>query len=1127
MNKTLLLIFLGIFSWPVWAQIDEDFSDGNFSENPEWIGNADHFIVNDDFQLQLNQEGEAGASSLGTPSLFIDSTCWEFDIRLAFSPSSNNNARVYLTANEEDLQGDLNGYFLQFGESGSSDAIELFKQNGSEVESICRGTEAAIASSFSARIKVVHRLNGDWLVYSDFDHTGQFYLEANGQDNTYHSTSYFGFVCTYTSSNATKFYFDNIKVVYYEADEQAPEVTALVVRNPNELSLSFNEAVSAEAAANSANYLVNYGIGSPISVELNQAQTQAILYFSQEFVLDQTYQITINNISDLSGNIMSETQMEFRRSQIQAFDVVFNEIMADPSPSVGLPDAEFLEIYNNSLSSIDLNNWILKIGESEKTFPNVVIEAQSYLILCKQSNISQFLPFGLCVGFSSFSLTNSGQDLYLFSPDGSLIHQISYTQDWYKDSEKDDGGWTIAQINPQAFCVEEDNWKASESIIGGTPGTENIIFDNTPMAPEIKSISIHDNPLLLLSFNQHMDLDDLTDATAYEVSPDIGLAQQVSVFDSSTAVFLRFDKDFEVGVNYTLSILKPLRNCVGESMTLPAEASFVLSKIAEVGDVVINEIMADPDPAIGLPPYEYLELFNNASAPIDLSQWSLQLGSSTKTIDSYVIPPQSFVIVCSTDAESAFSEFGEVIGISGFSLANTGAQLVLRNNDGAVIHEINYKNNWYEDESKAQGGWSLEAIESQAYCLARLNFGESVHENGGSPGDWNSLMGLAPEPEDLKIQGVEMISDSKIRILFTQKMDSMSLANAFNYAIEPEKYIENLQIEGPQYTSLVMSFEEDLEEGQIYTLSTLEGLLSCSYEDADGLTALFAIPDEIEKGDMVFNEVLFDAAIDQGEYIELVNVSDKILETSKLSISRLKINTYDTTWYTAHLPSTLLFPMDYMAYTKNAAQVLKVYYSENPERIISMEDFLSLPNDQALLYLHLASHKDSIIDQLSYEESWHYSLLNNTQGVSLEKISFALGNVKSNWHSAASQVNYGTPAYQNSQFQEEGSSSAAFELQTEIFSPDNDGVDDVLQINYKMKEAGFTLNLMIYDARGRQITHLVKNELLGQSGSFFWNGASDDNEKCPMGIYLLYFEYFDLNGQVKKEKRTTVLGGRL
>ncbi len=1128
MKKHLILFAYLLFPYLVLAQISESFEDGDFTQNPQWLGDEAQFIVNDDFQLQLSNEGLSDTSYLVTSNSFIDSTSWEFSIKLSFSPSSNNNARVYLVSDQQDLSTPLNGYFLQFGESLSDDAIELFRQNGTEITSICRGTEGSVASSFQAKIKVIHKDNGDWIVYSDFNTTGQFQLECQGNDNSISSTAYFGYFCKYTSSNSTKFYLDNIEVKYMEVDIEKPEVEAVVLESSKDLKVSFNEMVTEETALSLSNYSVDQIVGNPILAELNEAKTEVLLQFENDFAVDQEYQITIENVEDLSGNIMDPTVESFARIEISPFDVVINEIMADPTPEIQLPNAEYLEIYNRTSTVIALQGWKMEIGGTLKDFPEAYIPANSYLIICKESNIPLLSGYGECVGFSSFSLTNGGQLLRLLSPSDMVVHEVEYTDDWYQDPNKDDGGWSLEQINPSDFCSQAINWRAAEDARGGSPGELNSIYDDTPAFPQVSNLEVVDNPLLLLSFNQEMDLQDILRKSNYSVQPGDNPIQQVIAKDTSTSVYLIFQDPFEIGENYQLIIDGDIKNCAGQSMETPSEIDFMIPKNAIEGDIVIHEIMADPEPVFGLPPYEYLELYNTSNAPIDLSGWTLQTGSTIKTFESYLLNPQSFLIICESDAVASFSEYGDTYAMSSFSLTNGGAQIVLRNLGGGIIHQIEYDDDWYEDDDKADGGWSLEAIDPLEYCVEKPNWSESIDEKGGSPGSINSVDGTMGETEPLRIQRIELISETNIRVYFSEKMDSISLSQTQNYFID-----ENIgnpiecAIEGPKYNSVVLTLAEELSNTIVYTLEIEDGLLECNGSSAGGLFLSFAVPDEIEKGDIVFNEILFDAAIDDGEYVELVNVSDKILETSGLSISRIKINQYDTTWYTADLESALLFPNDYIAYAESPSQVLRVYYSEQPEQILQLSDLPDFPSTEGHVLLHLTSSTDSIIDELQYTDGMHHSLLKETKGVSLEKISLLGGNVSDNWHSAASSVNYGTPAYQNSQFLEEGSSQSAFKLTPEVFSPDNDGYEDVLQINYRMKEAGFQLNLIVYDARGRQVNRLVKNELLGTEGNFYWNGEDENGEKASMGIYILLFEYFDLEGNVNSEKLSTVLGGKL
>jgi flagellar hook assembly protein FlgD len=96
-----------------------------------------------------------------------------------------------------------------------------------------------------------------------------------------------------------------------------------------------------------------------------------------------------------------------------------------------------------------------------------------------------------------------------------------------------------------------------------------------------------------------------------------------------------------------------------------------------------------------------------------------------------------------------------------------------------------------------------------------------------------------------------------------------------------------------------------------------------------------------------------------------------------------------------------------------------------------------------------------------------------------------------------------------------------------LFSPDNDGYNDVLNISYKLDESGKAANVFIYDSKGRQVRHLIRNEQLAQDGTLSWNGINDDNEKAPIGIYVVYVELFNLSGKINKYKLSCTLAGKL
>lgn len=203
MRKSLLLLLL--FPLLGWAQASDDFSDGDFTNNPTWSGNDDKYLVNSNLQLQLNAE-EAGTAYLSLPITEFQEMEWRFWIRENFAPSGNNYSDVFLSADNADLTAVTQGYFLRFGEGGSSDAIELFRKDANGNHSICRGTEGAIAASFAVFVKVNCDREGNWTLQACHDNSGSYVTEAQGFDDTFSHNGYFGFVNTFTASNAKKMF---------------------------------------------------------------------------------------------------------------------------------------------------------------------------------------------------------------------------------------------------------------------------------------------------------------------------------------------------------------------------------------------------------------------------------------------------------------------------------------------------------------------------------------------------------------------------------------------------------------------------------------------------------------------------------------------------------------------------------------------------------------------------------------------------------------------------------------------------------------------------------------------------------------------------------------------------------
>ena len=141
----------------------DGFEDGDFTANPVWAGDISQFTIIDDIPNHLLQlqgdEVNGGTSYLSTSSTNTIGS-WEFFVNLDFSPSGGNNAIIFLMSDIANLEGSVNGYAVQIGESGSSDVIRLMRYDDGSPSTILSGT-TDISGGGAYRIKVTRLSGGD------------------------------------------------------------------------------------------------------------------------------------------------------------------------------------------------------------------------------------------------------------------------------------------------------------------------------------------------------------------------------------------------------------------------------------------------------------------------------------------------------------------------------------------------------------------------------------------------------------------------------------------------------------------------------------------------------------------------------------------------------------------------------------------------------------------------------------------------------------------------------------------------------------------------------------------------------------------------------------------------------
>lgn len=376
------------------------------------------------------------------------------------------------------------------------------------------------------------------------------------------------------------------------------------------------------------------------------------------------------------------------------------------------------------------------------------------------------------------------------------------------------------------------------------------------------------------------------------------------------------------------------------------------------------------------------------------------------------------------------------------------------------------------------------------------------------------------------IDSIAAISQNQLDIYFNEGLDTASANTETNYSVNNGIGNPSSAIRDAGNTALVrLSFSLNFPSAVWNTL-TATGVkdLSGNTMASGSENFIFYFTEPAAASDMVINEVLFDPYTNGVEWAEIYNRSDKIIDLKEISICNIDAGGMFSNIKQIAAEGFLMFPKNYLVLSKDQSAIKAQYNTPNTNGFIDFSSFITLNNDSA--YIVLINSAQTVIDKLHYHSEWHLPLLNNTKGISLERINYDNPSQdETNWHSAAENVGGATPAYKNSQYTN-GEGGSEITISPEVFSPDNDGYNDVLTISYAFDFAGMIGNVQIYDSRGRLEKALVRNELLATSGTFFWDGINDDKLKARIGIYVVYFEVFNIKGTVKKYKKSCVLSGK-
>ena len=439
---------------------------------------------------------------------------------------------------------------------------------------------------------------------------------------------------------------------------------------------------------------------------------------------------------------------------------------------------------------------------------------------------------------------------------------------------------------------------------------------------------------------------------------------------------------------------------------------------------------------------------------------------------------------------------------------------------------MSYADSWYKNELKKDGGWTLEMIDTKNPCSGFNNWKASTDIKGGTPGKKNAVDALnadAAAPQLLRAYAADSVN---ITLVFDEPLDSIKAATAVNYSISdgigvPQSAIAIV----PTFDKVSLRLNGPLSQNKVYTI-TVSAVIDCKGNLIGSKnTAKVGLSTVADSLNIVINEILFNPKSNGTDYVEIYNRSSKIIDLKQMYIANRNTAGVISNIKQLSTDNYLFFPQDFMVITEDPSIVKRDFITQNMDAFVTVASMPSFNDDDGDVIILNA--QGNIMDELKYDEKWHFKLIDNREGVALERIDYNVPTQnKGNWHSAATSVGYGTPTYKNSQYRLDLQVQGTIAVSPEIISPDNDGMDDFATIDYSFPSPGYIANITIFDANGRMVRYLQRNALCGIKGNFRWDGLGEKFEKLPVGIYIIYTEVFNLEGKKKQFKNTIVLARR-
>ncbi len=879
---------------------------------------------------------------------------------------------------------------------------------------------------------------------------------------------------------------DNSFSVNY--DTKPPRMVSVDSYFDNSLVVHFDESIELNTIHQDQFQLSNGSV--PIQFKL-EGENRLYLTFDT-LINSQIYVLKAERIADLHDNFMGLDSIEFTYFLPHLpnwKDLIITELMVDPDPSVGLPGFEYIEILNRSTEKFNLGGLIFSDENFEVTFPDFVLQPGDYLAIADE----RFPDSVHAITLSDFpTLDNNGETLLLKTIYDEVIDQINYTKSWYRDTLKENGGFSLELINPLISCITPDNWVSSNHPSGGTPGYRNSVyglqFDTIP--PLFMSHVMKSHTQLTVQFNEFL-LDTLGEITFAEEHLQVKAIEIVE-----NEVSISFTKPVEVGKEYTL-IIDGVFDC--SQNQIRQSLSFGVGKTPSFNDVIISEIMFDPQ----TDQWEYLEIFNTTSELVSLDSMHVFDSDGQTNAIGGTIGSGKFKVLTPT---SASLDNNSIPIANWVTLSNSGELIGLES-----LHRTIFSTDYSQSiENQEIGGRSLEMADLSNPCMEEGNWLLSNHSKGGTPGLPNSHQRMIQDVTAPDISNVYTLSSDSLVITFTEKINSTNTKPFIRPTIEVVNWQINRDSKG-----MGIKVRDSLLFGETYHIG-IQQLDDCVGNFSERLEKEFHRSTADVRG-LIVSEILFNPEVGGFDFVEIVNpTSDyKKLENLRIAGGEQK--------YVVGIRE-VIEPNQYIAFTENRDNILFVYKDRIASNVRQVSKLPAFPDKEGSL--RLIGEDQLVVDSVYYHESFHSPFLQEVSGVSLERIDFSKAATDgSHWHSCSSLAGYATPGKQNSHHPFRKESDRKIEIEPKVFIPGgsrNSNLDFTL-VHFDFGNNPQVGKIQVFDTMGNVVKDLKNHGLLPATGTVKWDGTNNSGNRVPIGHYFVVIELQSIHSRPQHYREIVVV----